>query len=189
LIRVLSWWSGATATETRSYSWRSARPFHARNDHHGQTVALGAELRGRGELREQHVGVVGRLGVPEPGVRVAGVEVQAREVVAERRVVHAPLLEDLAGESVERDVVLAGQHVGAVEERPRLRDDFGDELVVLVEGRVVGVGRREGSRESGHVRTFGRRRGSGGPEQVRFGVRANTFARFSRAGNRRHRYL
>jgi hypothetical protein len=117
-----------------------------------ETVALGAERRRRSELREENRRVVGRDGVSESCIRVSGVEVQAREVVAEGAVVDAPLLEDVAREPVERGVVVADQHVGPVEEWTGFGEMVRTELVVFVERLAVTVLAGERTRKAGHVR-------------------------------------
>jgi len=94
----------ADADEVVAVTVREAVPRTERPLREG--VALGTERRRRGELRAEDA--VASLGVAVPRVRVPSVAVQVREVVAERRVVDAALLEQVPRRPVERDVAVAG---------------------------------------------------------------------------------
>ena len=65
------------------------------------------------------------------------VQIQPREVVSERHIVDATLLEETPGEPMECGMVRAREYVVTGEKRPRFGDVFGDELVVGVESSVA----------------------------------------------------
>jgi len=92
---------------------RAERPLDER-------ARLRTELRGGAELGAQNGRIIGVDRVPVARVGMALVEIEPREIVAERRVVDATLLEQIASDLVNGDVRLALENVMALEERARL---------------------------------------------------------------------